>query len=218
MKTSLLILACITLLASCASTKTTLDVTWDDPKHNATHIKKILIIGISQDEGVRIAFENDLQMHLEKTGVEVVTSSTDLNITDKTDKETIQKEFSGQGIDAVLVSRLVSVDNETKYIPGRTDYIPTNYYGGGLYGFDGPHGYYGDFYGYYAPTYQAVHTPGYLKNTQVIRIETNVYETKNNKLIWSAVSKTFDPKSTTDAINSLNNAISSQLVKDGFFK
>lgn len=218
MKISLLILACITLLASCATTKTTLDVTWDDPNHSATHINKILIIGISHDEGVRMAFENDLKKHLEKTGVEVVTRTNNMNITNETDKETIQKEFSGQGIDAVLVSRLVAVDNETKYIPGRTDYIPTNYYGGGLYGFNGPHGYYGDFYGYYAPTYQTVHTPGYLKNTKVVRIEINVYETENSKLIWSAVSKTFDPKSTIDTINSLNNAISSQLVKDGFFK
>lgn len=206
---------CITLLVACTSTKTTLDITWDDKNYDAAQIQKILIIGLSDDEVVRRAFEEGMKKELLKTGVAVIAGINDLSDSDRKNLKALKKHFKNQGVDAVLVSRLVAVDHKSQYIPGRYDYMRTDS------GFNGPYGsygYYGNFYGYYYPSYREVYTPGYLKTTEIVRIETNVYETQQNKLIWSAVSKTFDPDSTTDTLNSLNKAISAKLVEDGFLK
>lgn len=220
-----LLFVCIALLASCSTrTKTTIDVSWKDQTYDTAQIKKILIIGLSKDEVVRLAFEDGMQKQLQKRGVNAVIELDDHGKAVRSNSKTFDHYFRSQGIDIVLVSRLVSVDDEATYIPGRVDYISSDNYFGRSFGYDGfngygyGYGYYGDFYQYYYPTYRSVYRPGYLKHTTVVRVETNIYETKKNNLVWSAVSKTFDPSNTTDTLKSLNEAISSQLVEDGFFK
>lgn len=212
----LYVFICAIFLASCAPTVTSVNTTWDDVSYDSTQIKKILVIALSSDPSVRRTFEEGMQKQLATTGVRVVTNLDGIDISDKTNRKVLDKALRRQGVDAILVSRLVAVESKNKYIPGRVDYVPTYDYVPGQ--FNGPYGIYDSFYGYFPPTYQTVYTPGYLKNTKIVRVETNIYETKGNKLVWSAVSKTFDPTSTADALNSLEKAIASQLIANRFFK
>lgn len=214
---TLLLTFLITFLTACAATtRTHFETTWTDPGFDAGIVKKVLIIGLTENEAERRLFENNLQQQLRAAGINAIASLDGVTAAQEISQEVFEKAFSGQGIDAVIVSRLVAIDQDTNYVEGRTTLIPTTHYVPGR--FIGQYAYYNNFYGYYRQSYREVQAPGYLKTTTIARVETNLYETQNNRMVWSAISKTFDPGSAVDAINSLNSAMTAKLRKGGFFE
>jgi hypothetical protein len=104
----------------------------------------------------------------------------------------------------VVVSRLVGIDQSRNYEAGYLYTIPyNNYYG---------------FYGYYYAGIQYANSTGYLSQNVVVVLETNIYETENQKLIWSGVSETVDPDKASDVIRSFGNTLASKLNQEGYFK
>ncbi|MCW9096075.1 MAG: hypothetical protein OQJ93_01685, partial [Ignavibacteriaceae bacterium] len=65
---------------------------------------------------------------------------------------------------------------------------------------------------------QYANTSGYLSENVVVVLETNIYETKNKRLIWSGISETVDPQKASDVIKSFGNELVSKLKKEGYFK
>jgi hypothetical protein len=49
-------------------------------------------------------------------------------------------------------------------------------------------------------------------------LETNIYETKDKKLIWSGISETVDPDKASDVIQSFGSELVSKLSRQGYFK
>ena len=81
-------------------------------------------------------------------------------------------------VDAVLVTRLIKVDENIHRTPGQTYVVPQVYYN--------------HFYGYYRRVYREVHTPGYITKEVVVHLETNLYDVKTEVLVWATLSKTLD--------------------------
>jgi recombinational DNA repair protein RecT len=118
------------------------------------------------------------------------------------DSTTFEKYFNEMELDAVLVSRLVGLDKERRVQAGYAYVIPfNNYYG---------------FYGYYHAAIQYANSSSYLSKNVVVVLETNLYETKDKKLIWSGISETLDPDKASDVINSLGAALVYKLSSQGF--
>lgn len=61
------------------------------------------------------------------------------------------------------------------YVPGSVYYPPSNY---------------GNCWDYYGYCSQAVYTPGYTAEDEYALMEINLYDTQDDKLIWSATSET----------------------------
>ncbi len=201
----------ISLVFSCATT-TKFSAIWGDEEYKKG-IKKVLILGLSDKAAVRGSFEDHMVKRLQAQGVSAVASSAILSPEVKLDKETFQLHFKDQGFDAVLVTRLLKVDTTT------TNYNNTSYSGmyADPYAYrSGMPGYYGGFYGYYGGAYDYAYSSSYSVQSLTVRVETNIYETKNAKLIWSGVSKTFNPSGTEDAINSLSKQLAYRLKKQGY--
>ncbi len=185
------------LFNSCGtSTKITVD--WGDKEYQKGHIDKILILGITKRPAVRMHYEDDMVKKLEFYGVEGTPSYEIFPMDEKLDTTTFRLHFKSEGFDAVITSQLVGEDKQTRYEPG---------YGG----------YNRGFYGYYGATYDYMYSPGYTYTTTTLKIETNLYDTKSEKLIWSGISETFQPSNEMDAIRSLNKAVTSALNKRGYF-
>jgi hypothetical protein len=107
-------------------------------------------------------------------------------------------------VDAVIVSRLVGINESRDYKSGYLYSIPfNNYYG---------------FYGYYYAGVQYANSSGYLSKNVVVVLETNIYDTKDEKLIWSGISETVDPDKASDVINSFGKELVSQLKREGYLK
>ena len=174
--------------------------TWKDPAIGATQYKKVLVVGLSSKETVRRTFENEFSVVLTQHGVTAAPSSTTVPPGAEKDQEQMKQVLQAGGYDAVMVTRLVDRTKETTYVPG-TSYTPAPYYGG--------------FYSYYYTAYPMVYDPGYLVESIIIQIETNVYDLNTGKLVWSGISEVVDPETSTEEIRHFSHMVGDRMAKEG---
>ena len=198
-KLHLITILTIAFLSSC-STSTKLSVFWSDKNYEKGKIDKVLILGITKREAIRRTYEEDMALRLAKYNIEGVSSAELFPMGEKLDTNTFRLHFADGGYDVVITSQLVAADKNQRYESGYS-YTPSPYARGGF------GGYYGSSYG----------SPGYVITTTTLKIETHVYDTKTEALIWSGISDTFDPSNEHDAITSLNKALIYHLNKQGYF-
>jgi hypothetical protein len=192
------------LVALCYAKSTKLIASWKNPKAHGGSFKKVLVIGVSADPGRRSDFEDAMAASLAKPGVEVIPGNSILLRPDasplKLDYVRTQiREFQ---IDAVVVSRLVSIKESVTYYPPDLLY---------------PYPYYRSFYGYYGTVAPMVYSPGYLSEDKTVRIETNVYAITppDGELLWTGTSDTFNPKDAKKVIRGVVDLVTAELKKDG---
>jgi hypothetical protein len=160
------VLICVTsiLLLSCANTK--ISQSWVDPDHKKTYTG-LLIIGIAESESNRRAYESNFVEELSARGIKAEASYKLIKSNEEIDRNTIVKAIDGLGIDGVIITHLVAVDEETVYRPGMG------------YSYGGYGGYGGGMYGYYPHVNSYVQSPGYYTTHETYTIETNLYDVKS---------------------------------------
>jgi hypothetical protein len=199
--TGILLVAMITL-SSCASTRFFSE--WMDEAYKNKPLETVLIVAISDNLATRKLFETQFAEEFKRVGVNAA-SSADVTPTDKElTKEVIKATAEAMGMKAVMVTHLLSVDEETVYHPSAAKPVPGAYY----YDFDS----------YYSRVDTQVQYPGHYSKSTFYRLETNLYETQTAKLIWSVSSETIDPDTVNDVIDSLAKAIMENLRKNGLVK
>jgi hypothetical protein len=121
----------------------------------------------------------------------------------KFDLEYIRRQIRENKIDAVIVSRLVSVKDSYTNVPGQV--------------WTYPYPYYRSFYGYYGAVWPVVYTPGYTIEDKTVRVETNVYAATppDGELVWTGTSDSFNPKSASKVIKDVTKLIVAELRKAG---
>jgi len=163
-------------IASCAA-NTQLTSSWADPAA-ANHVyKKIVVVGATPRAPVRRKYEDAFAAELQSRGVTPVTSYSFAS-EGQLDKDAAMAKLKEVGADAVIVTRLVDKSQEQTYYP------PT------YSGVAAPGAYYGGWYGYYSMGYSYMSSPGYVETNNVYKIETNLYDLQNDKLVWSGLSET----------------------------
>jgi len=191
------------ILTSCGST-TEIIGEWSEDEYKTGSIDKLLILGVVDQKKplLRRKFEDGLVNAFKKNGTNAVASMDYMPYDEIIDSTSFEKYFSDLELDAVLVSRLVGIDKERKVEAGYAYVLPyNNYYG---------------FYGYYYAAVQYANTSSYLSKNVVVVLETNLYETKNKKIIWSGISETIDPDKASDVIKSLGAVLADKLSSEGF--
>jgi hypothetical protein len=193
-------------IASCSGAKTDIIGEWEDEEYQKGNIDKVLILGIFNKDKplLRRNFENGMSEAFNEGGVTASPSMDHMPYDEAIDSTTFEKYFKELEMDAVVVSRLVGLEQSRDYKAGYLYTIPFNSYYG--------------FYGYYYASIQYANTSGYLSQNVVVVLETNIYETKEKKLIWSGISETVDPDKASDVINSFGNALVTKLSSKGYFK
>jgi hypothetical protein len=165
-------------------------------------MQRMLVIGVASNDIRRRGFEDRFVTALEEQGVDATPSYRILPDAEQLSRESIEQALRGSGLDGVVVTRLIQVDEQQKYIPPKT-YVSPNYYGRGLYG-------------YYGRSYEVVHQPGYTVNTTIVRLETHLYDASSAELVWAAHSDTINPKTIDDGVESVTAKLSKQIAADGF--
>lgn len=160
------------LLSACASTQLT--SVWKDPSYQ-TRPARILVIGVARSPLNRRLFEDEFVRQLKSRGTDAIASYTVLPDVQQGNQADIAKKVAELGADTVLITRLVSKKVVQVYVPG-TPYYPPPFYD--------------TWPNYYAYGYRYMYTPGYITNDEYAVIETNLYDAKNDKLIWAASSET----------------------------
>ena len=204
--TLLLTVIALCTLAACNKTKTNISQSYENPGFEGTVFSKLLVIGVAESEEGRQAFENAFAEAIANEGGGAKPSWSVLPKTTQLEEQEIRAELEAGGYDGVLITRLLSVDKDQKYTPASTYNNPkTRYYpgGGGMYGYG--------FYGFYGTTYAQVHEPGYFETSTIIRLETSLYSTATDGLVWTGQSETIDPDSIPDARASMTAAVAQKL-------
>jgi hypothetical protein len=196
------LIMCWCVFVGDVNAKSKLITSWKNPQVAGGNFKKVLVIGMSANPGRRSDFEDALAASLTRPGVDVIAGNEILLRPDASplNIDYVRDQVKAYKIDAVVLSRLVSIKDSVTYIPPD-------------YGF--PYPYYGTFYGYYGAISPLVYSPGYLIEEKTVRIETNVYAITppDGQLLWTGTSDTFNPKDAQKVIKDVVKLVSEQLTK-----
>jgi hypothetical protein len=207
MKGRVLVVAIVLGAAALTFAKSSkLVVSWRNPSYAPTKkFHRVLAMGFSNKMEVRADFEDALAAELTSKGLEAVAGNTILLRPPgtKLDLTYLREQVRANQIEAVVVSRLIKVDNTVTYVPGTAYFTPYPYYN--------------TFYDYYGTLYPVVYSPGYLQKEKKVRVETNIYVTSapDGQLIWTGTTDTFNPSNVHKAIKGLVNLLVAKMEKDG---
>jgi len=185
-------------MVSC-SASTTLKNSWRDPTVTGPlEFNKVLVVMLTKDGSTRRTVEDDLVKRITAHHkVEAVPSYTILMESDLRDKEHAKQIIKDAGFDGAVALRVVGVVKEVNYVPGS---YPSPYY---------------NFWGYYDYAWPAVYDPGYLQTDTIVNIETLVYSLKDDKLVWTGTTESFNPSNLDDLVAGIGAAVSADMRKEG---
>ena len=181
------VFAMTALLAACAVKPL---VEWRDSDFSGT-VDNILIIGVSDQPVVRRLFEDTFVKELAALGVSAKSSYQLLSDEQIASKGVLEAAIRAQSMDSVLVARVIGVEEISTYTPPTYtySYTPSNL-----------NPYYRDYHSYFNHAVR-VATPGYWDKYEVLKLESNLYDSESEQLIWSVQSESFDPRSATQLID-----------------
>ena len=196
--TTFAILASLFFISS-ATTKIT--ETWKDPRYRGAPFSDLFVIGVAKEENTRRSFENKFVEKLQAAGVQAVASSSVMESDQKIEKAAVLAAIEKRDIDAVLVTRLVSLKEEEVRSPSASDY-------------GSPDDYHGRYYTDYNAAYDYAHQPAQYTTSVRVGLETKLYDVKTEKLVWAATSKTANPKSRIKLFDAVIEALVRDLKKN----
>jgi hypothetical protein len=180
----------VIFMNACATTALT--SVWKNETYQGGPLRKILIIGVDRNPGMKRLLEDEFVFQLKAKGIDAVPSHAVLPEDAVMGKEMITAKISELRIDSVLITSLVDV-KETEAYESPNFFAPNN-----------PNG----FYGYYMECCYSV-TLGYN-----VEIETRIFDSHYDKLIWSALSATVLEPAPEKTIKSYIAAIVSELQNE----
>ena len=198
MRHALGLLLLLAVATSC-TTRTTLVTSWAAPGATKASVKKVLVLGISQDNGIRRRFEDDFASRLIGRDYQAIAGYQWVPDASKLDKDALAQRIHAEGVTHVLITRLVGKKTVATEVPPTVTTVGYAPYGPG---------YYGGWGSYWAVGYSTVVSPGYTTVNDVVTLETNFYDaSKGDKdaLVWTGQTETwmddgFSVQSKIDAV------------------
>jgi len=184
---------CTPLLISCAGTK--IIDTWKDKAYQGK-AQNIVVIMVARTQHLRNMFEGRFVAELRARGITATQSHKFVTFEQLNDKELVKSKIKSTEADAVLIARLVDSKTIKTYEPGHIHGVPIAY------------SYWGTYYAIVSVDY------GYTGDIEVAYIETNFYDVKTEKLIWSARSKTEKSEGESQLINRFIDVILKKMSSD----
>jgi hypothetical protein len=175
------------LIISCAGTELTQKQV--DDAYKGKPVSDILVIAITGNEHNRRSFEKKFVAHLKSVGVDAIASEEVIPMPAdlKLKKETILEAVNQYKNDAVIITQLIGKEKKDVHTRGGATRI--------------------GFFSY-------SRDPGYSSTSTTVRLETNLYDAKTGKLIWSGKSKTLSDDSTDQIMNDVIKAVINNLKKN----
>jgi hypothetical protein len=160
--------------------------------------RKVLALMIDSDPWVRREAENELVQQMKR--VRGVAAHTMFSEDELRDADHTKRKIIGDGFENVVTMRLVGSEQVRSWQPGL---YPSPYYS--------PWGYYG-----YA--WPLTYDPGYLRTDTIVQVETNIYSVGDEKLIWSSLSESFNPKDARKLVDNVARGVAKAMRKQGFVR
>ena len=195
------LLSLVFLLAGCSSTK--LVTSWSEPAFTGKPLRKLLVIGVMENELQRNVYEDQFVKMLQDHGVTGIAAYSvirgdDLHYSESDIREAVRQT----GADGSVIARLGAIRKEQRYVPPTYEYEPA-------------FGYRRGFYGYYGMSYRYVSTPGYMTTDTIVELETTVFSTATEQMIWAGSTRSINPSSATSVVEKNASLIIKDMKKAG---
>ncbi len=192
-----IVLALSVFIVSCANTKVT--ESWHDENLNKSY-KRPLVIGISDSQQTRQIYEKYFSAELKKVNIDAIPSYKLISSKQKMNRETVNKTVHGTDIDAVIVTYLVSSEQEIKH-------------------HDSPlsHGYSGDVESSRMSD-TLVSTRGRTSSTEIVTLKTDLYDVEIKSLVWTTQTRTVAPASIDEVVTDVTALLIGQMFSDDLIK
>jgi hypothetical protein len=179
------------LLFTACTPSTTVEQSWTAPTASVQGpIQRAVTLFVSDGVVIRRAAEDEMAGELIKRGIQATPGYSILGDVRMSDLNAVKGKLKSMGYDGVVVMRIVDREQELEYMPSTFDM----YWG---YAYPG-------FYG-----------NGYAYTAEIYRIETSVYSLKTGQLVYSGLTRTWDPDSAAELIDSTSKVIAGELTKRG---
>jgi len=163
--------------------------------------RKMMVASIMENYLGRQEFEDEMKKLLEKYSVEGIQSYMVLPPRNEMMEGELKQRIKESSLDSVLVVRPKAVRKETEEVVTGGIYLP-------------PAGY-SMFWPYWNMAYGGFYpTSSYTKENIIVRVEFNLYSTKDEKLVWSGESDTLYSENFEKLGKGYAQALVNQLKKD----
>lgn len=195
----------ILLLGACSKStgaKTTIPQYDRMSGYEGVVFESLFVIGVGENDEKRRLFEEAFAKALAGDATRAEPSYERLPQSRLLTEEELATAIGANEFDGVLITRLVSVDEEEEYVEGKTYRVQRARL----------------MEGYYQGSYKTVQDPGYYEKTTTYRLETNLYAVSDRGLVWSGHSSTVDPASVEDGVNSFSQTVAAKLREQGLIR
>ncbi len=195
MKKIVLFSLTVCLFASCNTVKVR---SWADPTFTGRTMGKTMVMGIAESDSISRQYEALFVEHLLELGVEATSLHASLQKTDPVSEEALVAALQEHHYDSILVTRKLS---ETE----RQQVVTMGYY---------PN-HYGNYYGYYSHGYALTYNSAYVQSFLEFELETNLYDVKTKKLVWTGRTIVYDDRSDLTNMKGIIKGVLKNLGKKG---
>jgi hypothetical protein len=202
MKRRLLFLAILlSVLSGCATTDLT--NSWKDPQYAGGPIRKVLVLGISNQASVRRIFEETFAQALTQQGVQAVPGYTLIPEDGKIPEDVLKKAVAQAGADGVLITRMVGRKTDVSVTPAPVAMAPAAY------------GMRRQYYGYYAGAWNGYYEPASVQTTDYVFAETTLFRADSPEPVWSGTTQTLASDDVRKSTEGFVKVMIAALKKEG---
>ena len=206
-------------------TSTTIQSSWVDPTFDRSPFRRVAVVALFDTDAENRSFEQEAARALEAKGVDAVEAYTIVGDEKMLEQNELREKLVDANVDAILIYRLIAVDERQYYRP------PTPYLHipGGIgpgdpdpLGRGDPFRHRDPFYWYYYPranyysywrsTWDVTHSPGYWEQHSYVVVESSFYDADMGQLVWTAKTETMDDAEFNATTESIVNRVTKKLV------
>ncbi|RDI99019.1 hypothetical protein DVT68_11040 [Dyella solisilvae] len=208
---SIVALSLLAALAGCS----TLSISnqWKDPNWQGPPAADVLVIGIASSDSTRRVFEDTFVEALQRADVHATASYTQLAPNET--EARVDQLIKSSGAEAILVTRVVSVQQRVNVTPGTPVRGPnwggpwgSRAWGGPGWRGPGP----GGFYTWYGNAWR---TAPRVTVREEVTLETSVWDSRTQGVVWIAATTTTATDNIPRVTRNLANTLIPRLRADG---
>jgi hypothetical protein len=176
------------LLVGCSATR--LKTSWKDPGITGIHFRKIVALVVAKDEALRRNGEHELCEKVKTTPC--VPAFSIVPDDEVMDTAKVKGRVNDGGFDGAVVMRLAGRRVQQTYVPPATP-----------------------MWGYYGGAWPMAYDPGYVRQDDLVDVETRIYAVKEEKLLWAGTTESTNPRDVRRTVDEIADAVAKQLREEG---
>lgn len=190
---------CSVTMMGCASS-TQLVESWQEPAFNDKPLKKILVLGVFNEDEIRRMYENKVVNAIGKDSA-IAGYTLMPEVKDYDEKEEIIAAVKKSNADAVMIATMVGFEQKENYrAPEVVGYVPSLGLGHGVYD-------------YYAVSYERVYDRGHTVKNTTVKLEATVFSAKTKKMVWAGSTKSVNLESRGKLVDDVAGLIVADMKK-----